>query len=387
MFKAQGFFSVSERVGFELDVLQDAAKNFKSAANQNYELTVGNRKKKTTFIIPSINVSEFTHIFGLDHLTDIPFLETHNSTQKAAVFKRILSAKLSFQDIAASKHINTAVPGSYNHQTNSGYTISERIKALSNFEDILDNAYKGKIFKWDLKKCRIKIPNGKHRKVTIQADFLLVIPTKNKNENIYLFAYQTNRDKGKTEPIKLNIFSAFPDGVDLTTGQEASYTILQEKKNEKSLFIHSAYQKQLDQKEQEQVTGRGKVTTVNFQKISFDMGYDGALALNQNTPKMTLEIFLKEVKQIFSSAIEKIKSAFKSETHINSGENTLVSHETKKTEKELVKTSVDSTKIDKPQTQPYISVSQLQENALAQKKREQQKPHPIKKKKNQQSLD
>ena len=65
----------------------------------------------------------------------------------------------------------------------------------------------------------------------------------------------------------------------------------------------------------------------------------------------------------------------------------MVSHETKKTEKELVKTSVDSTKIDKPQTQPYISVSQLQENALAQKKREQQKPHQIKKKKDQQSLD
>ena len=47
------------------------------------------------------------------------------------------------------------------------------------------------------------MPNGKHRRVTIQADFLLVIPTKNKNENIYLFAYQTNKDKGKTEPIKL----------------------------------------------------------------------------------------------------------------------------------------------------------------------------------------
>lgn len=58
-------------------------------------------------------------------------------------------------------------------------------------------------------------------------------------------------------------------------------------------------------------------------------------------------------------------------------------------EKELVTiaAAAGSTQKDKPQTQPYMSVSQLRKNALAQKKREQQKPHQIKKKKDQQSLD
>ena len=58
-------------------------------------------------------------------------------------------------------------------------------------------------------------------------------------------------------------------------------------------------------------------------------------------------------------------------------------------EKELVTIAAasGSTQKDKPQTQPYMSVSQLRKNALAQKKREQQKPHQIKKKKDQQSLD
>jgi len=55
--------------------------------------------------------------------------------------------------------------------------------------------------------------------------------------------------------------------------------------------------------------------------------------------------------------------------------------------RELVTISAGSTQKDKPQTQPYIPVSQLRKNALAQKKREQQKPHQIKKKKDQQSLD
>ncbi len=67
----------------------------------------------------------------------------------------------------------------------------------------------------------------------------------------------------------------------------------------------------------------------------------------------------------------------------------LEQHTKEPNEKELVTiaAAAGSSQKDKPQTQPYMSVSQLRKNALAQKKREQQKPHQIKKKKDQQSLD
>lgn len=237
-----------------MDILQEAAKNFHNATGHHYELTVGNKKRKITFIIPSVDISEFTHIFGLDHLKDIAAIRTKNITQKSAVFKKILSNQISFSDISSSKYIKSKILFSYNYLTESEYTVEERIYALSNFESILDNLYSGRVFKWDPKKNNVKIPNGKQRKISIGADFLLVIPTANKNEKLYLFAYQKNKKRDKSEAIELNIFSAFPDGVDIANGQANSYTILQEKKNGNAIFTHQAYQKQLKQQEENQTT-------------------------------------------------------------------------------------------------------------------------------------
>jgi hypothetical protein len=52
---------------------------------------------------------------------------------------------------------------------------------------------------------------------TIKADYLLVVPLENiKDEKMYFFMYQTNKQASKMEPIKLHIFSVFSDRIDFT---------------------------------------------------------------------------------------------------------------------------------------------------------------------------
>lgn len=60
--------------------------------------------------------------------------------------------------------------------------------------------------------------------------FLCVPSQQNPNETIYIFTYQ--RNSNTDEPIKLSILSAFADCIDLTTGQERPYAILQELKED-----------------------------------------------------------------------------------------------------------------------------------------------------------
>lgn len=289
------------------DYLYNVACNFEKAIKNSYELTVGNGKKQITLLIPSVDNSEFTHIMGLDHLSDIKVLNAQNSTQKSAVFKKILSKQITFEDISYSQYLNSPIVGSHNYRSNSEYTVNDRIKYLSNFEDIMDNFYKGKVYKWNLSKCRIKLPNGNFRKTTINADYLITVPSNESNETVYLFAYQTNKHRSKSEPILLNIFSAFPDGIDLTSGQDKPYTILKEKKNNVSIYTHPSYKKEL---EQHTVQSQPQQND-NIKQIKFDspapqnIVHSGSGAAAAVMPKPD------PLKNIFEKIMSSIKNFFK----------------------------------------------------------------------------
>lgn len=89
--------------------------------------------------------------------------------------------------------------------------------------------------------------NGRFRNISINSDYLLVVPSKtNKNENYYFFSY-ADKEKSDNNFIKLNVHSAFADCVDLTQGQERPMTILKEvkynakTKEEQTLYIHPRY--------------------------------------------------------------------------------------------------------------------------------------------------
>lgn len=229
-----------------MDILRQCALEFDKISNYNYKFTAG-KSGKTFQINLSCLQEDFTHIVGLDHLTDLRDFNTHKLSVKSSLFEKILIGEITYDDILSSRFLDMPFRGTYNSNTNKEYTLSERIQRLLSIENLLDTAYKGKIYKWNNRYACIVKPNGNSRRVSIAADYLLVIPSpENKNENIYLFSYIVESRK-KDNFVKLNIFYAFADCVDLTQGQERPMTILKETKyniktkDEQILYIHPRY--------------------------------------------------------------------------------------------------------------------------------------------------
>lgn len=228
------------------DNLYLCAKNFKAAIDYDYYFITGNKKKILIKLQINSFIEEFAHIVGLDHLYDIqPFSEKRYDKSKA--FQYILSKELTEKDLLESKFYLSPIPSTYNVSEKKEYTIAQRIAALVDIQDYLDNAYKGKIYRWQKRKSAIPQPNNTIRRSTINADYLLLVPSKNKNENICFFMYKATPNRKNNEVIFLNIFSAFPEGLEIYKGQEKPYTILQEKKinikthEETLLYQHPKY--------------------------------------------------------------------------------------------------------------------------------------------------
>ncbi len=230
----------------ESNILIDCAREFDKISDYNYRFIVGKAGKITINISLSCLTKDFTHIVGLDHLSDINELSFKKSDFKSTAFHNILSNKLTFGKIASSVFFQNPFPGTYNSFTKSEYTLTERITALKYIEEILDNAYKGEFYKWNNSNSLIRLPSGKTKRSTVKADFMLSVPSlSNPNERIYFFMYEGRFCNNDIK--QLHIFSAFPDCLDLSQGQEHPYTILtEEKENIKTkqitnLFVHSHY--------------------------------------------------------------------------------------------------------------------------------------------------
>lgn len=73
--------------------------------------------------------------------------------------------------------------------------------------------------------------NGRYRNCQIDAHYVLAIPHRSDSQKrMYFFLYRSTPKQTKDEPIKLHIFSAFPDYRNLTDGQQKPYTILREER-------------------------------------------------------------------------------------------------------------------------------------------------------------
>ncbi len=210
------------------DVLMECALEFKKIADYNYLFTVG-KSKKVMNISLSCASKDFTHIVGLDHLSDIQDFSTNRSSVKLSAFNNIINGKLTLNEVSQSAFFAKPYRGTYNNRTKSEYTPIERITALKNISGILDVAYKGELYKWDCSKLLITLPNGKIKRSSIMADYMLAIPSPtDTTEKIYLFMYEGKPYDNNTK--QLYVFSAFPDCLDLSKGQERPYTILTEGK-------------------------------------------------------------------------------------------------------------------------------------------------------------
>lgn len=244
------------------DILKQCADIFNEHTKYNYIFTIGKRNKNKFQINTKCLKEDFTHIIGLDHLTDIECFNTHKSKEKISNFEKIKHEVITMKTLQTQSDIfSMPIPATYNSQTKAEYTLTERITTLCDIEKHLDSAYKGKLFQWNLNKCNIYFPNGKRRYCKIKADYLLVIPSLiNDDENIYYFMVQDSTKIQTQNIIQLKIHSAFPDCIKIENGQEKSLTILEEiKMNYKSkttqtLYIHPSYQKEKDETDKKLIT-------------------------------------------------------------------------------------------------------------------------------------
>ena len=213
------------------DVLYDAAAAFDAVSKYTYELHLGNKKRKVVISLLSSNESDFTHIVGLDHLTDIPAVTAATVPQKIAVYRRIRAKAITFSTIEPSLELSKAMSGSINPDTGREYCIYDRIALFSTFEALMDQAHTGKLYRWNLKNAKAAGTGQLTRFSNINLDYVLAILINKANHvNAYIFMYQTNKNADITEPIKLNVRSVFADTANLTAGQALPYTILQESK-------------------------------------------------------------------------------------------------------------------------------------------------------------
>ena len=236
------------------DILYNAAKSFKNLLKYDYHFVLGDSKRQKTFSIISNEKEMFTHICGIDHLRDIAAVTAKRLDEKAAIFKNILRKKIKYSDIVHSKYLHTNMSNRNNPHTNSPYTIEDRIIHLSNIENILDNSFKGKIYKWTGGKTS-------NRNCKIQADYLLTIPSDvSHKEKYYFFLVKVNNNNDKSIPIKTKIISAFADSEDLTVNLANPYTILElskiEIKTNTTIFTQTypSYQKEKDEADKKLIT-------------------------------------------------------------------------------------------------------------------------------------
>lgn len=182
------------------DILYEAALKYEGMLNKGYSITLG-RKGKTYNIELRFNKSDFFHLVGLQHLTDITF----SSKNKERVYKDILKGKVTENQIKKSIFYEK-------------YYIFERIIYLKRLEEMLDS-----------NKCVFLINQKEYIKYTkIIANYLCEyhLP-ETQNESLYLFSIKSNNPKLKNECLGCSFFKKH--SIDYTKGTSETKLLLNTK--------------------------------------------------------------------------------------------------------------------------------------------------------------
>ena len=91
----------------EEDILFNCAQSFNNLLKYDYCYHTGNKQRNYKISVLSNKKENFVHIVGLDHLTDIDCVIGNNTQQKRRIFKRILDAEITFNDIKNSRKYRT----------------------------------------------------------------------------------------------------------------------------------------------------------------------------------------------------------------------------------------------------------------------------------------
>lgn len=244
--------------------LQEAAKNFEEFSNIIYQFTVscGKRFEDKKTVKLSFDLNDFAHALGLPHLTDVIATNLSTSDREIIIFQNAKQGAYPESRLQQSVFYNTKVSGTYNTQTQQGYSVKDRIEKLTDIVSIIDEACKGlalsevsiKLYKWQEHDKPIIMPNGKLRNTAIKGmSYVFSIQSSaNPDEKLYLFAYNTDYIDTKKQDVGVCVRSAFADCVDLTINQEM-FPIMKvekieiEKNHQKTeLYYNHDYRKEVE---------------------------------------------------------------------------------------------------------------------------------------------
>ena len=107
--------------------LKKLAISFSSAMKYDYIYTLGNSQKKIRISILSNEKEDFTHIFGLDHLSETEAVQGNNRIQKIRIFKNILNNCITMDTISNDSNLCLPLEKTWNELEKREYTIYDRI--------------------------------------------------------------------------------------------------------------------------------------------------------------------------------------------------------------------------------------------------------------------
>ena len=179
-----------------IDWFCESAKSFSRLKHIRYDLTITYAGKITTLSIVFDN-SHFHHIAGLHKLKDVDQLRLRRQRSTSAIFKDILSGKISLATIEHSVFLTSE--------------LIERIKLAGRLENIMDAD--NLLFSFDDR-------YGQARFSAIPADYVIT----DANKKIALYVFLAN--DGKSSYIARSLFQ---NAKDYTAGQHR-FTILSKNK-------------------------------------------------------------------------------------------------------------------------------------------------------------
>lgn len=193
------------------DILRDAAFAYNELMNYEYLFTLGNSKRQILLSLVSAVKKDFTHIIGLDHLSDIPEVTASGESQKIAVYKKILSGDITYRHIHPSKFLFSHLEETSSNGNESSFSIYDRIDIARDVNFYLDSAFNGGwLYKWDKNRSKIKIHNGRYRNCQIDAHYVLAIPHRSDpQKRMFFFFIVLTLSRPRMNPSNFTSFQLF----------------------------------------------------------------------------------------------------------------------------------------------------------------------------------
>ena len=200
-----------------MDLIYECATKFISLEQYEYRFVVS-KKRKTREIILNFHDTDFFHLAGLHHLTDINIPRNRKDALKNIVEKRKITDSLLYKS-------------RYFVNSESDKDIKLRVEELRFLEEYLDTDNMIRIYSTE---------NMKYLQSYIDAQYIIESQLKNRDGSVYIFLKQREEN-----PEAYCAVSFFKKGT-VTYGGETLYWMLKEKRDLNqciTLYRHPEYNK------------------------------------------------------------------------------------------------------------------------------------------------